>query len=65
MVQAGAETTLKRVLIANRGEVAIRIAKAASGLGMESVAVYAPVDALALHTRFYHGGNRDPKARPR
>jgi acetyl/propionyl-CoA carboxylase alpha subunit/acetyl-CoA carboxylase carboxyltransferase component len=43
---------LKRVLISNRGEIAIRIAKAASALGMESVAVYAPVDALALHTRY-------------
>jgi acetyl-CoA/propionyl-CoA carboxylase biotin carboxyl carrier protein len=42
----------KRVLIGNRGEIAIRIAKAASGLGLESVAVYAPVDALSLHTRF-------------
>ncbi len=41
----------KRVLIANRGEIAIRIAKAASALGMESVAVYAPADALSLHTR--------------
>ena len=44
-------SSLKRVLIANRGEIAIRIAKAAAGLGMESVAVYAPVDALSLHTR--------------
>jgi acetyl/propionyl-CoA carboxylase alpha subunit/acetyl-CoA carboxylase carboxyltransferase component len=43
---------LKRVLIANRGEIAIRIAKAATALGMESVGVYAPVDVLALHTRF-------------
>jgi acetyl/propionyl-CoA carboxylase alpha subunit/acetyl-CoA carboxylase carboxyltransferase component len=43
---------LKRVLIANRGEIAVRIAKAASALGLESVAVYAPVDALSLHTRF-------------
>ena len=41
---------LKRVLIANRGEIAIRIARAASSLGIESVAVYAPVDSLALHT---------------
>jgi acetyl/propionyl-CoA carboxylase alpha subunit/acetyl-CoA carboxylase carboxyltransferase component len=41
----------QRVLIANRGEIAIRIAKAATALGMESVAVYAPVDALSLHTR--------------
>jgi len=51
--QKGKELALlKRVLIANRGEIAIRIAKAASALGMESVGVYAPVDALSLHTRF-------------
>ena len=51
--QEGAETELlRRVLIANRGEIAIRIAKAASSLGMESVGVYANVDALSLHTRF-------------
>ena len=41
----------ERVLISNRGEIAIRIAKAAAALGMESVGVYAPVDALSLHTR--------------
>ena len=42
---------LKRVLIANRGEIAIRVAKAAAALGIESVGVCAPADALALHTR--------------
>ncbi len=41
----------RRVLIANRGEIAIRIAKAATGLGMESVSVYHPTDELSLHTR--------------
>jgi acetyl/propionyl-CoA carboxylase alpha subunit/acetyl-CoA carboxylase carboxyltransferase component len=41
----------KRVLIANRGEIAIRIARAAAGLGVESVSIYAPADALSLHTR--------------
>ena len=49
MTTAGA---LSRVLIANRREIAIRIAKGAAALEMESAAVYAPVDALALHTRF-------------
>ncbi|MDP6690342.1 MAG: carboxyl transferase domain-containing protein [Alphaproteobacteria bacterium] len=56
-----------RVLIANRGEIAIRIAKAAKALGIESVAVYAPVDALSLHTRMTthaqvigHDGQQDP-----
>ena len=42
----------KRVLIANRGEIAIRIARAASELGLESVSVHASVDSLALHTRY-------------
>ncbi|MYA16510.1 MAG: ATP-grasp domain-containing protein, partial [Gammaproteobacteria bacterium] len=41
----------QRVLISNRGEIAIRIAKAASALGVESVGVFSPVDALSLHTR--------------
>ena len=41
----------KRVLIANRGEIAIRIARAASALGVESVGVYPAVDRLALHTQ--------------
>jgi acetyl/propionyl-CoA carboxylase alpha subunit/acetyl-CoA carboxylase carboxyltransferase component len=41
---------LQRVLIANRGEIAIRIAKAARALGMDSLSVYAEADALSLHT---------------
>ena len=42
---------LRRVLIANRGEIAIRIAKAADGLGIETVAIYPPADERSLHTR--------------
>src|SRR5690606_4542554 len=45
-------TALRRVLISNRGEIAIRIARAATGLGIESVAVYPAADVNALHTRF-------------
>jgi len=41
----------RRVLIANRGEIAIRVARAATSLGVESVSVFAAVDALSLHTR--------------
>lgn len=53
MAQAEAGAALvKRVLIANRGEIAIRIARAAWALGIESVSVYTPADALSLHTRF-------------
>ncbi len=40
---------LNRVLIANRGEIAIRIARAAASLGLDSVGVYAPMDARSLH----------------
>src|SRR3990167_8897814 len=39
------------LLIANRGEIAIRIARAASELGIRSVAVYAEDDAASLHVR--------------
>ena len=42
----------KRVLIANRGEIAIRIARAAQRLGIESVAVYPQEDSGCLHTQF-------------
>ena len=45
-------TAHRRVLIANRGEIAIRIARAADALGMESVAVYPSADAHVLHPRF-------------
>ena len=39
------------LLIANRGEIAIRIARAAAELGIRSVAVHAEDDAGSLHTR--------------
>jgi acetyl/propionyl-CoA carboxylase alpha subunit len=39
------------VLIANRGEVAVRIARAAAELGMRTVAVYSTDDAGSLHWR--------------
>jgi acetyl/propionyl-CoA carboxylase alpha subunit/acetyl-CoA carboxylase carboxyltransferase component len=42
---------LKKLLIANRGEIAIRIARSAAELGLATVAVYAEDDSASLHTR--------------
>ncbi len=41
-----------RILIANRGEIALRIIRAARELGIETVAVHSTADASSLHVRF-------------
>ena len=42
---------IKKLLIANRGEIACRIMRTASTMGITTVAVFSDADATALHTR--------------
>ena len=52
----------RRLLIANRGEIALRVIRSAREMGLETVAVYSDFDRRALHVRMAHravalGGN--------
>ncbi|MCW0506959.1 acetyl/propionyl/methylcrotonyl-CoA carboxylase subunit alpha [Aeromonas piscicola] len=45
------QAPIKRLLIANRGEIAVRIIKTARRLGIHTIALYSDADACAMHVR--------------
>ncbi|MCC6000075.1 MAG: 3-methylcrotonyl-CoA carboxylase, partial [Pararhodobacter sp.] len=48
---AGGATPFSRVLVANRGEIALRVFRSARAMGYQTVAVYSSADAGAPHVR--------------
>ena len=48
---SGVNNLFKKVLIANRGEIAVRIIKACQEMGIKTVAIYSNVDKDAIHVQ--------------
>ena len=55
--------SFNKLLIANRGEIAIRIARAAADVGIATVAIYSADDAQSLHVARRRRGRRNPRPR--
>lgn len=51
---ATSRSEVSKILVANRGEIAVRVIRGAAEMGIPTVAVYSDADRAAMHVRFAH-----------